>query len=179
MARADPVSRQDATVERGPGRIGSRADVRRLHDDLLDEATSLRQSGQARASVVIAMTAVEVCLARALRACFEDRGLPPEAADAVIPKPSTLADKLTRRLWTALTGDKLGKSVTWWVGYDRSAQRRNRVVHAGEDASADDADIAIASARQATDHIVTTLEALGIDHRLGSGTSDRDEAGAT
>lgn len=145
------------------------AHVHRLHDALLQEAELLgRRQGSTRAAVVIAHTAVETCMARALRSLLEAQA--PNVADAMedLLDGFGLLRPRIQKLWEALTGEKLTQHQSW-ANYRTSAELRNAVVHRGEPVSDVQAATALDVTRTMIDHLRSTLDARGVQHDLHSG----------
>jgi HEPN domain-containing protein len=113
-----------------------------LHRDLLRTAARLARSGNYQAAVVFAQTASEVQVERALAALLRRQGVSDpiqQALDDFIPNYG-VHNKRQRKLWEALSGDgELTKQGFWAERLPRHIERRNAVVHRGEDVSAEEA----------------------------------------
>jgi hypothetical protein len=176
MADGDEIIHRDEmsalVVTSGPGRIISGGVRRvtfakRLHDVLLENAEELHNIGQNRAAVVVAHAAVEVCTARALAALFAHRGID-EIGAAMFRETETISPKQDRiqRLWMTMTGGDELTSASWWKDYDASNTLRNRVAHNGHTVDSAAGERAIKRCEEATVHMRTTLDALGVTHEL-------------
>ena len=97
---------------------------------LIAMARSLIDEGQFSFAVVVAHTACEIATERSLDEGFSAKGLQ-DLQDWVqsLNYGYNLANDRIRRLYTALTGDKIQKEQPFWSTFKKSADRRNRIVH--------------------------------------------------
>ena len=136
-----------------------KADVTTYPQALLVAAKDLIASGQPSISVVVSHMACEVAAERALSRAFSKRGI------KYLEKPvydllssCNLANDRTRRLYTALTGDKV-HDLDQWKAFKESSKRRNRIVHRGSTATENEAK----ESADAAAALVKHLENLGAD----------------
>jgi hypothetical protein len=127
-----PTTRVTATFDAGA------LFKRPRYTELVRSARTL-QDDHAEAAVVMVQSAVEVFVTRAFDALLAHHGVGAHVIQEVaacIPD-RTFQDKKTRDLWTALTGSKISDAPTW-KQFHKEVERRNRVVHAGEEVERND-----------------------------------------
>jgi hypothetical protein len=129
---------------------------------LLNEAADLltrqRQWGLA---VIVAHTACEVLVERVISAAFIKKNI--VYLESLLKPPSkgnSLADDRNRRVYTAVTDDKI-QDAPFWSRFKASAALRNRIVHAGKKPAESDAVEAVNAAAEFIEHVI---RACGITH---------------
>ena len=82
-------------------------------------------------AVIVAHMACEIATERSLSEAFVSKGLQ-HLEDSVIDflNGYNLANDRIRKLYTALTGDEV-QNEPFWTKFKTSAQRRNKIIHAG------------------------------------------------
>ncbi len=98
---------------------------------LLNLAQRLIDEGQFSIAVIVAHMACEIATERSLSEAFVAKGVQ-YLEDSVTDflNGYNLANVRIRKLYTALTGDKL-QSAVFWENFKRSAERRNNIIHQG------------------------------------------------
>lgn len=98
---------------------------------LLATCRYLIDDGQYGISVVVAHMACEISVERALSTAFALKGLQ-YLEDPVLDflNGYNLAFERNRKLYTALTGDRI-ELQTFWSAFKESATRRNKIIHGG------------------------------------------------
>jgi hypothetical protein len=108
--------------------------VVRYPEVLLRTAQRLFDSGEYAVAVVVAHTACEVAVERVISQSFARSNIP-QVADPVdgLLNGSNISNPKVRSLFDALTGKKVAQDKQGiWDKFMKSATRRNRAVHAGE-----------------------------------------------
>jgi hypothetical protein len=121
---------------------------------LLAKAEALHTAGEHAYATVAAQTACELAIALAVRrqlALQSDVML--RAVSRLIGNRWNMSDGPVRAVWTALTGDELGKA-RFWKEYEAHLGRRHSVVHKGSDVSLEDASASIAVAKEVCAYMV-------------------------
>jgi HEPN domain-containing protein len=123
------------------------------HRVLLGTAEAQLDEYQHPIAIVTAQMAVEVRIDEALRKLLGTYPeLPTEALMNVLPD-RTLMQRSMRELWKALTGDSI-KDARAWKEYHHHVERRNRLVHGGEQwSSSDDAEASLKAVRNMISHL--------------------------
>jgi hypothetical protein len=104
------------------------------HDTLFASAKTLLDDGQHALAVIVAQTACEVYMARAIRDLLRRHIRRPALrwwVPGVVSSYSMRSDSRTQELWEALTATKIQQQKEWWDDYCEHVRRRNRVVHEG------------------------------------------------
>lgn len=133
-----------------------------LHRVLLCSARRLAEAQETQAAVILAQTASEAQVERALAAlCRRDLG---EGADEVLsaylrPYAMHPGNKRLRELWEHLSGDALSRQP-FWRPLGEHFNRRNRVAHRGEDASYEEADASIGVVLGLMEHMENVIATL-------------------
>lgn len=129
------------------------ATVIRHWTKLLETAERLYNGGETSVAVIVAQTACEVVLERAVTKGFKAKGVP-ELDDAVTRMLSSYSprNRNTRRLYNTLTGDNLG-SHGFWQAYTAMVAHRHDAVHRGQTISQTDARNGLDAARQLVEHV--------------------------
>ena len=97
-------------------------------------------------AVVLAQTACEVYVRDILERCSATLG--EAAVDTVQRLPSSnLASASVRRVFREMTGYTPPAEADWWHDYQAHAQRRHRIVHAGDRVTRADAEDSLAAAK--------------------------------
>jgi hypothetical protein len=99
---------------------------------LLEVAKRLITQGDFGIAIVVAHTACEIAVERALSQQLQSRKIDEMLEEAIEGFLSgyALTDNRARKLYAALTGDNI-QQTTFWQRYEQSVGRRNRVVHRG------------------------------------------------
>jgi hypothetical protein len=122
---------------------------------LLNLAQSLIDQGEGRygIAVVVAHMACEIATERSLSIAFAHKDVE-YLRDAVtdLLNGYNLANKRIRKLYTALTGDKIQNEAFWHV-FKKSSERRNKIIHTGSIASKSDAEESYEAASQFLMHM--------------------------
>jgi hypothetical protein len=122
---------------------------------LLSVARSLIDASQHSVAVVVAHMACEVATERALGAAFAKRGLQDlEEAIGELLNGYNLANDKNTKLYNALTGQSIEQEA-FWPEFKKSAKLRNHIMHAGQ--------IATAAQAEATHRATSAL----VKHVLG------------
>jgi len=101
------------------------------HRVLLGTAESQAEEHQHPIAIVTAQMALEVRVEEAFTTLFSLRdGLPVAELVALLPD-RTMMQTSVKRLWEALTGDRISKASAW-SEYQRHVERRNRLAHGSE-----------------------------------------------
>jgi hypothetical protein len=114
---------------------------------LLAIAQSLIDEGRFSIAVLTALIACEVAAEKAFRAACAAKGLE-DLGDAVLDLMNghNLGSDRNRKLYNVLTGEK-PETQAFWSAFKAAAQKRNRVVHRGEQANKTEAEAALKAAR--------------------------------
>jgi hypothetical protein len=109
----------------------AQADVVTYPQTLLSTAQGLIDQGQFSIAVVVSHMACEIAVERSFDEAFASKGIP-ELEEPVtdLLNGYNLATERIRKLYTALTGDKI-QDRPFWRKFKDSAARRNRIVHGG------------------------------------------------
>lgn len=101
-------------------------------NNLLDSARRFYDSGEYGVAVIVAATACEVVVERAMSRAFTAKGVA-DLEDSVMEFVTScaLSQPRNRNLYVALTGDDIHKKG-FWQGYIALVKRRNDTVHTGE-----------------------------------------------
>jgi hypothetical protein len=109
-------------------------------------------------AVVLAHTACEVAVQRALSKAFAKRGVP-DWEKPVLKQLNgyNLSNERNRNFYKALTGDNIGEKATaagWWDDFAKSAERRNAVAHKGAKVTKADATASVDVAEKFVAHVM-------------------------
>lgn len=133
--------------------------IGQLHTKLLDLAERLFQAGredrdQYGLAVIVAATACEVAVDRALAKSFKSKGVP-ELDDPIgrLIGTNALVREQNRKLYETLTGDQIGQEA-FWADYRTLVENRNRIAHKGTRISDTDARKDIENAKLFVEHVV-------------------------
>jgi hypothetical protein len=118
----------------------------RLWPSLLAAADRLLDANENAAAIIVASTACEVVVARAM---IQASGLP-----AKRPLSYSLFGKKMRRQYKAATADDI-KRTSFWKGYERLVEDRNDAVHAGHEVDGDSARQDVDAAKAFVEHVAT------------------------
>jgi hypothetical protein len=129
-----------------------------LHRELLTTARRLADHEEHGAAVIVAQTASEVQVERAIAALLRKRGIEDDLHEALSkfvrsynlwPRNAPL-----RRLWESLSGDTALAEQPFWRGpLGQHVERRNRIAHRGADVSAADANQSILVVLELMEHM--------------------------
>ncbi len=125
---------------------------------LLDAAERLYNTGEYGVAVVVAQTACEVIVERAMTQAFAAKKVP-ELEDPMLRYLSSysLDGDRNRKFYNALTGDDMGHNpggtIGFWQGYRKLVEHRNLTVHSGHDLPQADARADLNAAKQFVAHI--------------------------
>ena len=109
----------------------AQADVITYPQTLLSTAQGLIDQGQFSIAVVVSHMACEIAVERSFSEAFVSKGIPHlEEPVTDLLNGYNLATERIRKLYTALTGDKI-QDQPFWQKFKESATRRNRIVHGG------------------------------------------------
>jgi HEPN domain-containing protein len=128
------------------------------HFELLKIASELRERGQREFAVIAAQMACELYAEVALTELLKARHI--GELEEVIPDllgGYNLMDRRGQRLFHALTGRSI-QQADFWTNYKRHVERRNRVVHKGEEPTDDEAAASIAAAGSFFDYVAKAWE---------------------
>jgi hypothetical protein len=151
------MSRRTMIAEVSIGKIGITGippTVRyRQWNNLLDSARRFYDSGEYGVAVIVAATACEVVVERAMTGAFTAKGVADlEEPVMELVMSCALSQPKNRNLYAALTGDAIHKKG-FWQGYLALVQRRNRTVHTGEKIAQVDAQADLEAAEQFVGHV--------------------------
>jgi len=120
---------------------------------LLVAARDLATSGQPSISVVVGHMACEIATERALSRAFEQKGVKYlEKPVYDLLRSYNLANDTTRKLFTALTGDRI-HDQDFWESFKESSKLRNRIVHRGETIDKERAQESLTAATAVVEHL--------------------------
>jgi hypothetical protein len=125
---------------------------------LLETADSLFVAKEYGVAVVVAASACEVIVERAMSKAFQTKKVS-ELDDAVtdLLVSYSLNGERNRKLYNVLTGDDLGvnpgSTTTFWEGYKTLVQHRNKSAHSGVDIPEPDARKDIDNAKLFVAHV--------------------------
>jgi len=153
-----PIGVYDAhlNADSTPGNPNGKLNYSLLHRQLLLRALELTDLGEHQAAILIAQSANELQIERAISALLSHRGIEPELGNAFLEFVPGYnlgpTNKRLRRLWESLSGDQKLVSLAPWRDGRLAAHiaRRNAVAHRG----------ATVSAREARDSILVVLEVM-------------------
>lgn len=99
---------------------------------LLETADELIQANHHEVSIVVAHTACEVIVQRAVSMAFKNRNIEDleSPIDGFVTSYS-LNNERVRRFYSALTGDDQIVNQSFWEQFRKSVKRRNDIVHRG------------------------------------------------
>lgn len=120
---------------------------------LLATCKGFIEDGQYSISVVVAHMACEVSVERALSNAFASKGLQ-HLAEPVMDflNGYNLASDRNRKLYTALTDDKI-EEQPFWQAFKESATRRNEIIHASKVVGHDEAQSSYRATRDFVLHL--------------------------
>jgi hypothetical protein len=123
---------------------------------LLESADRFFDQAEFSAAIVVAQTACEVILQRAVQRVFASRGVT-SLGDNVLDMTGsfTLVDSTSRRFYKSVTGDdKISdRSSGFWPDYQAMVELRNKIVHQGIEAKSDQAKQCIEAAKKFVAHV--------------------------
>lgn len=134
-----------------------------LHRVLLRSARRLAEAHETQAAVILAQTASEVQVERAVAALSRrDLG---EGADEVLsaylrPYAMHPQNKRLRELWEHLSGDTALTQQPFWALLGEHYRRRNSVAHRGGDASYEEANESIGVVLELMEHMEAVMARL-------------------
>jgi hypothetical protein len=137
------------------------------YDKLVEASKRLIADGQHEAAVVTAMMGAEAASENAFSNLLELRGIS-ELEDSIgdlLPSYS-LANERVRGLYVSLSGDSI-QERPFWAGFKAAASLRNKLIHRGARATADQAQEAVNSTSELVKHLVETIRRLK-DARKGA-----------
>lgn len=143
------------------------------HRVLLGTAESQAEEHQHPIAIMTAQMALEVRVEEAFTTLFGLRdGLPVSELLALLPD-RTMMQTSVRRLWEALTGDRISKAPTWRE-YQRHVERRNRVAHGSEQwSNRRSSEASLAAVRGMINHIDRVVAAAVAPDRQSQGVEGR------
>lgn len=113
---------------------------------LMNKAVDLFDSRFFEASIVTAQTACETCCEQVLSRHLREAAHHLESPVHALLGKYNIADKRVRDLYVALTGCKI-QDESFWRTFVEMTQHRNRVVHAGDVVTEEDAERYLETAR--------------------------------
>jgi hypothetical protein len=121
---------------------------------LRDTAEQVCEDGYHEAAIVMAHTACEVCTAAILTEALRAKGVEP-LADPIdeLLTSYNLANNKVRNLYVALTGHCI-QDERFWSKFKECASKRNKVVHRGHSATADEARQSIDATKDVIDYLL-------------------------
>jgi hypothetical protein len=133
---------------------------------LIKTAKDLKDQGHPEAAIVTAQTACEVCTEIFLEAGFRDQDITylKDPITKLLPNYN-VANPRVRSIYETVCDDQIGREP-FWARFKQHVERRNRIVHRGENASQQDAEDSIAVAEEVIVHIRSKAGYSG-----GAGTS--------
>ena len=127
--------------------------MRYYHETLVSLAEELLKQKAFGVAVVVAHMACEIVVERAMTKAFAKRSIQ-DLEDRImefVPGYNLGNDRI-RKLYTALTGDKVGDEA-FWQEFKDSSQRRNRSIHNGEQIAEADANRSVTVVRKFIEHV--------------------------
>jgi HEPN domain-containing protein/predicted RNA-binding Zn-ribbon protein involved in translation (DUF1610 family) len=122
---------------------------------LLDTARDLRSQGHPEAAIVTAQTAFEVCLGAVLTEALRKRVGDAAVADLITGalRPYNPKNDRVQKWYETLFEHRI-QAEPFWQSLRKHVDRRNRVVHRGEEATAQEADESIKAVDAAIRHLL-------------------------
>lgn len=147
------------SIQPGTGPLGltggqDQLTVTTYPETLLKTARRLSDDGQHSIAVVVAHMACEIATERSLGEAFRRRNI--GDLEEVIEDMLTgynLATARIRKLYVAMTGDEIHKQP-FWHKFTVSADRRNRIMHAGLIASKSEANESLEATSKLVAHLM-------------------------
>jgi hypothetical protein len=125
---------------------------------LLDAAARYRADREYAVAVIIAQTACELVAEWAFETFLGDHNLT-ERDQKNLTKNFNVANDRVKALYVVLSGDRIDQQP-FWPDLRDHADRRNKIVHKGEKATAKDADASIRAATELISHVESVLAHL-------------------
>jgi hypothetical protein len=124
-----------------------------LWETLRNYTERLFANGDFGVALIVAQTACEVVVERAMQKAFDAKKIPELDGPIRRFKPYSLAQDRNRKLYTALTGDDIGQAP-FWSSYQKFVELRNKSAHNGESPDKDTTRTALDAAKDFVEHVV-------------------------
>ncbi|HEV7427756.1 MAG TPA: hypothetical protein VGQ46_15445 [Thermoanaerobaculia bacterium] len=120
---------------------------------LLEYAKALTAGDRPEIAVVVAHMAAEIAAERTFTEVFRQQNLEHlEEAVTEFFQSCNLANDRVRRLYVAMSGDRI-EQAPFWGDFKTSSLRRNKIVHGGERCSVDAANESVAAVTALVEHL--------------------------
>ncbi len=124
---------------------------------LLEAARQLRNDGYHAAAIVTAQTACEVCtevvLAEVLRARVGDEAVADYITGSLRDNYNLVSGRV-QKLYEVLFGHRIQEYPSLWQPFKDHVEWRNKIVHQGREATAQEADESIAAVDRVVQHLL-------------------------
>lgn len=131
---------------------------------LLETACHLNRDGHCGPAVVVAQSACEVVVARAMSKAYKDKGVPDlEEPVGNYLYMKALTNENMRKLYGALTDDTNINQQGFWSDYTTMVKLRHEVAHAGKHVGPNAARTAIDAAKAFVEHVAQHNKLLDTD----------------
>jgi hypothetical protein len=121
--------------------------------ELMNLARRLIDEHRPSLAVIVVHMACEIATDRSISDAFDARGAQDLKDWVVLRLGYNLANKNVRRLYTALTGDRVADHVTSWSKFKSSAKLRNDIIHKGRIATEGEAEASYKAGSDLLEHL--------------------------